>query len=384
MVRVHLAFPIRRMRRHNLLDGASIPAEEDLAHFENQSGNEDETRGAGTMRGLRPVRTALMLAAAFGFAGLAWAKTEQAKVASPPKAPQAQSPAQETAPAPTPCLVKRASVAMAWVAVQNAAAAAPAAEGHEAALGAAAIGNPVTKSGTQTAAQIDAQLVPCSASGAFITNLPILKKLPLVNWYARFLDGPQVKPMTPKEKAWLAVRDVADPFNGVTILGSSAIAVATNSHSAYGPGMTGWGKYVGVSYSQDMTGEFIGTFLIPSIVHQDPHYHRMPQATIKRRIAHCLYQVVWTQGDNGRGMVNYADLVGFAIDDEIGNLYVPGQQTNLPASAERYGIGLATAPIENFVNEFLPDVARKIHVRVVLIQQIINQVAKTDASNGQP
>jgi hypothetical protein len=108
----------------------------------------------------------------------------------------------------------------------------------------------------------------------------------------------------------------------------------------------------------------------------------MPEGTIKRRIAHCLYQVVWTQGDNGRGMVNYADVVGFAIDDEIGNLYVPGQQTNLAASARRYGIGLATAPIENFVNEFLPDVARKIHVRVVLIQQIINQVAKTDAANG--
>jgi hypothetical protein len=74
-------------------------------------------------------------------------------------------------------------------------------------------------------------------------------------------------------------------------------------------------------------------------------------------------------------MLNYADLVGFAIDDEIGNLYIPDQRTNLPASAERYGTGFATAPIDNFVTEFLPDVARKIHVRVVLIQQIINQVA---------
>jgi hypothetical protein len=333
------------------------------------------------MRGLRLAGLTFTLAAGFGFASLAWAQKEQANAAAPPDAPQAQSPAQETAPVPTPCLVKRASVAMAWVAVQNAAAAAPAAEGHETAVGAAAgIGNPLTKTG----AQPNAQLVPCSGSGAFITNLPILKNLPLVNWYARFLDGPQVKPMTPKEKAWLAVRDVADPFNGVTILGSSGIAVAANSHSAYGPGMTGFGRYVGVSYSQDMTGEFIGTFLIPSIVHQDPHYHRMPKAAIKRRIAHCLYQVVWTQGDNGKGMVNYADLVGFAIDDEIGNLYVPGQQTNLPATAERYATGLATAPIENFVNEFLPDVARKIHIRVVLIQQIINQVAKTDAANGTP
>jgi hypothetical protein len=190
--------------------------------------------------------------------------------------------------------------------------------------------------------------------------------------------------MTPKEKAWLAVRDVADPFNAVTIMGSSAIAVAANSHSAYGPGMTGFGRYVGVSYSQDMTGEFFGTFLIPSIVHQDPHYHRMPTATIRRRIAHCLYQVVWTQGDNGKGMVNYADLAGFAIDSEIADLYVPGDGTNLPHTAERYATGLATAPIENFVNEFLPDVARKIHIRIVLIQQIINQVAKTDAANGQP
>lgn len=111
--------------------------------------------------------------------------------------------------------------------------------------------------------------------------------------------------------------------------------------------MTGFVRYVGVSYSQDTTGEFIGAFLIPSIAHQDPHYHRMPTATIKRRIAHCLYQVLWTQGDNGKGMVNYADLAGFAIDDGIGNLYVPGQRTNLPSTAERYGIGLATAPIEN-------------------------------------
>jgi len=94
--------------------------------------------------------------------------------------------------------------------------------------------------------------------------------------------------------------------------------------------------------------------------------------------------VAWTQGDNGRGMLNYSNLVGYAIEDEIANLYVPGRETNLPASAERYSTGLATAPIDNFVSEFLPDVARHIHVQIVVIQRIINQVAKTDATNGQP
>ncbi len=206
--------------------------------------------------------------------------------------------------------------------------------------------------------------------------------VPIINWYARFLDGPRVKPLTPKEKAWLAIRNFADPFNAITILGQSAIAVGTDSHSPYGPGMAGFARNVGVSYTQDLTGEFFGTFLIPSIAHQDPHYHRMPDASIKRRIFHCITQVVWTQGDNGRGMINYADLVGFAIDAEISNLYVPGEETSLPSTAARYSIGLATAPTDNFITEFLPDIARRIHIRVVLVQRIIDQVAKTNGAGG--
>jgi hypothetical protein len=70
--------------------------------------------------------------------------------------------------------------------------------------------------------------------------------------------------------------------------------------------------------------------------------------------------------------------VGFAIDDEIGNLYVPGQKTNLPAGAERYGLDLATAPVDNFITEFVPDLAKRIHIRIVLVQRIINQVATSE------
>jgi len=206
---------------------------------------------------------------------------------------------------------------------------------------------------------------------------------PLIDWFARFLTGPQVKPLTPREKARLAVRNLLDPFNAITILGTAAVSVGSDAHSPYGPGMPGFGRYVGVSFTQDMTGEFFGTFLIPSIVHQDPHYHRMAKGSIPRRIGHAIFQVVWTQGDNGKGMLNYSNLVGFAIEDEINNLYVPGRETNLPASAARYGIGLATAPTDNFITEFLPDVARRIHVRVVLVQRIINQVAKTDGAGSQ-
>ena len=206
-------------------------------------------------------------------------------------------------------------------------------------------------------------------------ELPPCPPPPLINFYERFINGPEVKPLTPKEKARLAVKNVLDPFNAITILANAAIAVGSDSHSDYGPGMHGFAKVVGVSYSEDMTGEFFGTFLIPSIVHQDPHYHRMPHAPIPRRIFHAIAEVGWTQGDNGKGMLNYADIVGFPIDLEIANLYVPGEKTNLPSTAKRYAFGLAIAPTDNFITEFLPDLAKRIHVRIVLVQQIINQVA---------
>ena len=219
------------------------------------------------------------------------------------------------------------------------------------------------------------------AAGIPQPELPAIKPascppyIPVIDWYARFINGPQVKALTPKEKGWLAIRNLADPFNLITIAGNSAIYVATDPHSPYGPGFPGLGNNIGISYTEDATGEFFGTFLIPSLVHQDPHYHRMPKASIPRRALHTIVQIVWTQGDNGRNMINYADLVGFAIDDEIANLYVPGEQTDLPASAARYATGLATAPIDNVITEFLPDVARRIHVRIVLVQRIINKVS---------
>jgi hypothetical protein len=211
---------------------------------------------------------------------------------------------------------------------------------------------------------------------------PLPCPAPIIDWYKRFEDGPQVKPLTPKEKAWLATRNLIDPFNLITILGEAGISVAANSHSAYGPGFPGYGRYVGVSFTEDLTGEFFGTFLIPSIVHQDPHYHRMPKASYPKRIFHAIDQVVWTQGDNGKGMLNYANLAGFAIEDEIGNLYVPGRETNASATAQRYSIGLATAPIDNFIIEFLPDVARRIHVQVVVVQRIINHIANSNGSGS--
>ncbi len=199
---------------------------------------------------------------------------------------------------------------------------------------------------------------------------------PTGNWYSRFVDGPSAKALTPKQKAWLAVRNISDPFNAITILGTSAYSVGSDSHSPYGPGMAGFGRLVGVTYAEDMTGEFFGTFLIPTFAHQDPRYYRNPGASIPRRILHTATAVVWGRSDKGKGMFNYSGLLSYACNLAISNLYVPGRETDISADFTRYFTGLALAPTDNLITEFLPDVARHVHFRVVFMQRIIDQVAQ--------
>ena len=80
--------------------------------------------------------------------------------------------------------------------------------------------------------------------------------------------------MTARDNLRSAVKDIIDPFNLMTIGADAAFGIATNSHTPYGPGFHGISEYAGVSMTEDLTGEFFGTFLVPSLMHQDPHYHR--------------------------------------------------------------------------------------------------------------
>lgn len=188
---------------------------------------------------------------------------------------------------------------------------------------------------------------------------------------------------TPHELAAIAARGVINPFNLLTIVGTSAFSVGTDAHTRFGPGALGIAKYSGVSLTEDMTNAFFETFLIPSIDHQDPRFRRMPNASLKRRIAHCVYQPIWTDSDTGQGMFNYATVVGDVADELVGVAYVPYQKVGVGPAATRIAVNLATTPLGNIVTEFLPDVARHVNFNVVFVQRVINRVA-AEETGGAP
>ncbi len=95
---------------------------------------------------------------------------------------------------------------------------------------------------------------------------------------------------------------------------------------------------------------------------------------MKRRLLHAVGHTFVSAHDDGSPMPNYSTLLTYPISAELANLYVPGTETNAPSTARRVAIGLATDPTGTLVAEFLPDVARHIHVHVIFLQEILNRV----------
>jgi hypothetical protein len=204
----------------------------------------------------------------------------------------------------------------------------------------------------------------------------------LVYPYQRFLNTNVSIPLSWQQKGYLALHDVTDIFNLATIAGVSAITFGASSHTAYGSGWAGYGKIAGVSLLQDTTGEFFGAFLIPSIAHQDPRYHRMPNAPVPKRLLYAVSRTFVSRHDDGRTMPNYATLLTYPINAELSNLYVPGIHSDAASTVDRIATGLAIDPANNLIAEFLPDVAKRVHVRIIFVQQILNNIAAQGGMGG--
>ena len=202
--------------------------------------------------------------------------------------------------------------------------------------------------------------------------------------FEQYLKWPDVVPLTAGDNMRSAVRGVIDPFNLITIAGDAAVGIGSDSHTPYGPGMLGFAKYSGVSLTEDMTGEFFGTFLVPSLVHQDPHYHREPFLPIPRRILHAIVQVAWSQSYSGKPMFNYANFVGGIATAVVSNTFVPGpNRQGFGNTASRLALAFAISPSGNFIEEFVPDLASHVNLRVVIFQRILNSVTLEESGVTQ-
>ncbi len=150
------------------------------------------------------------------------------------------------------------------------------------------------------------------------------------NFYVTYV--PDAAPLDTKQKFQLAWRSLVDPANFIVTAGIAGIQQWDDEYNGYGQGAQGYGKRYGASLANQITGTFISSAILPSILKQDPRFFYKGTGTVRSRILYAIANSVICKGDNGHWQPNYSTMLGYLAAGGISNLYFP--------PSDRGGIGL--------------------------------------------
>ena len=90
------------------------------------------------------------------------------------------------------------------------------------------------------------------------------------NFYVSYVS--HAAPLNAKQKFALAWKTSVDPVSFALVGAIAGIQQAQDDFSGYGQGAQGYGKRYGASYANFVSGTFIGSAILPSVLKQDPRY----------------------------------------------------------------------------------------------------------------
>lgn len=172
--------------------------------------------------------------------------------------------------------------------------------------------------------------------------------------------GKGFQPLSAKEKFEEWAQAEYDPLG----LGAGAVEAATLEYSAtdgfcgYGHGWAGYGKCFGSLQLDATNSSFIGDFVLPVLLHQDPRYFRLGQGSFGRRVWYAISRVFVTYNDAGHTVFYSSALAGTAIAAGLSNLYYPAQDVGAAHTMTRIAIDLGNTALYNGAAEFWPDIHR--------------------------
>ncbi len=172
------------------------------------------------------------------------------------------------------------------------------------------------------------------------------------NFYVSYI--PDAVPLTAKQKFKLAWRTTVDPVTFVVNGVFAGVEQAGNYFSGYGQGAQGYAKRYGAGYADTITGTFIGSAILPSLLKQDPRYFYKGSGSKRSRILYAIANAVICKGDNGRWQANYSNILGSLAAGGISNLYYPeNDRSDAALTFENAAIGIGASAAANLFQEFL-------------------------------
>lgn len=169
--------------------------------------------------------------------------------------------------------------------------------------------------------------------------------------------------LTARQKSQLFVDNSISAHTVLWSTLGSLVGQATDSPTGYGVSGHGYAKRLGSSLARGASGEFFGTFVIASALHQDPRFFPEYNPTLTHAMKYSLQRVFVTRNDAGKDVVNAPGLLGPLLGESLANAYWPDRNRTAGDTFFRYGLDLASRAAGNMLREYWPVLsARMRHV----------------------
>jgi len=168
------------------------------------------------------------------------------------------------------------------------------------------------------------------------------------------------RPLTTREKFHLTAKQITDPFTFVAAGAQAGLSQATNEFSGYGQGAAGYGKRYGATFADQASGQFFSNAVYPTLFKEDPRYFRSGEGSIKHRIGYSLAQEFVCHTDAGGRSFNWSNALGAFTTGSLSNVYYPSTDRGFGLTMSRSAIALAYGSAGGLMQEFWPDIQRKV------------------------
>jgi hypothetical protein len=174
-----------------------------------------------------------------------------------------------------------------------------------------------------------------------------------------------LKPLSSEQKFKLFLDQTIAPSTFVSAGVTSAYRQTLNTYPGYGQEWGGYGKRFGAAIANSASTNFLGTFLIPSWLHQDPRYFISLRPGFKKKLEYALTRQVITRTDDGRSTFNWSRVIGVVGAEGVANLYLPPEERTVGKTFERSGVRFGIGIGVILLKEYWPTIFKKLGVAPV-------------------
>jgi hypothetical protein len=165
------------------------------------------------------------------------------------------------------------------------------------------------------------------------------------------------RPLTSREKFQSFLYHAVSPYTLAGAVYDASWAQVWGAPSEYGGGMEGWGKRLGAAAGTE-SRSFFGTFLLPTLLHQDPRYFAMYHGPAFKRALHGVKRVFVTRNEDGRDVFNTSGMLAIAFTESLSMAWTPERKRSAGAMFTRT-LGAIQGDATSYVlREFTPDFLR--------------------------